>query len=214
MCRHFCVSLYATLFGFIIIFTCMAHQTFIDGVSPGRSITSAWYTSSTASRTLSGTSMATPLVTGVAALYLQRDPTMTPQQVKDAMVADGATGLVPNSQGSPNVIVSTAALTGSSPTAPVRAPTAPVRTPTAPVRTPTAPVRTPTAPVRTPTAPVRTPTAPVRTPTAPVRRPAIPISTPVRGSPTSQGCRIFLGSCSTNSDCCSNRCRSNVCFPF
>ena len=170
--------------------------------SPGRSITSAWYTSSTASKTLSGTSMATPLVAGVAALYLQRDPSMTPQQVKDAMVTDGATGLVPNSGGSPNVIVSTAALTGSSPIAPVRAPI---------------------APVRTPTAPVRTPTAPVRTPTAPMSRPAAPVRTPVRGSPTSndndddtgdQKCRYFLGSCSSSSDCCSNRCRRSLCFPF
>ena len=136
--------------------------------------------------------MATPLVTGVVALYLQRDPTMTPQQVKDAMVADGAIGLIQNRQGSPNVIVSTAALTGSSPTAPVPVPTAPVRTPNAPVRTPTA---------------------------TPVRRPVIPVPTPVRGRSNdnnndSPRCRIFLGSCSSDSDCCSNKCRINVCFPF
>ena len=187
--------------------------------------------------------MATPIVTGVAALYLQRDPSMTPQQVKEAMIADGATGLVPNSEGSPNVIVSTAALTGSTPTAPVtpvraptapvraptapvraptapvRAPTAPVRAPTAPVRAPTAPVRAPTAPVRAPTAPVRTPTTPVRTPTTPVRRPATPVRTPVRGSPSrsdtgDQKCRYFLGKCSSSSDCCSNNCRRNRCFLF
>ena len=41
----------------------------VDIYGPGSSITSAWYTSTSATNTISGTSMATPHVAGVAALY-------------------------------------------------------------------------------------------------------------------------------------------------
>ena len=70
----------------------------VDWFAPGVSITSAWYTSATATNTISGTSMATPHTTGVAALYLQAYPGSTPQQVRDGL--DGATtkGIVTNSK--------------------------------------------------------------------------------------------------------------------
>jgi subtilisin family serine protease len=40
--------------------------------SPGTNIYSSWFSSSSAYRTLTGTSMATPVAAGVAALYLEK----------------------------------------------------------------------------------------------------------------------------------------------
>ncbi|GAA2667737.1 MULTISPECIES: S8 family peptidase [Actinosynnema] len=58
----------------------------VDVYAPGQSITSAWHTSDTATNTLSGTSMSTAQVTGVANRYLHANPTATPAQVHAAIV--------------------------------------------------------------------------------------------------------------------------------
>jgi PKD repeat protein len=75
----------------------------LDLFAPGSSITSAWYTSTTATNTISGTSMAAPHVAGVAALILQGTPAASPTAVTDAIVATATTGKVTSAgSGSPN----------------------------------------------------------------------------------------------------------------
>jgi len=59
----------------------------VDIFAPGSGITSAWSTSNTATNTISGTSMATPHVTGVAARYLQTHTSASPATVRNAIVA-------------------------------------------------------------------------------------------------------------------------------
>jgi subtilisin family serine protease len=66
----------------------------VDLFAPGVGITSDWYTTGTATNTISGTSMATPHVTGVAALYLQNDPSATPDTVSNAIKANASKGIV------------------------------------------------------------------------------------------------------------------------
>ena len=57
----------------------------VDILAPGVDITSAWMTSDNATLTISGTSMATPHVTGTVALYLAGHASATPAQVADAI---------------------------------------------------------------------------------------------------------------------------------
>ncbi|MDX1804006.1 MAG: S8 family serine peptidase [Alcanivorax sp.] len=68
----------------------------LDLFAPGSNITSAWYQSDTQTAQLSGTSMATPHVTGAAALYLSAHPSATPQQVMQALTDDSVKGVVGN----------------------------------------------------------------------------------------------------------------------
>lgn len=75
----------------------------LDLFAPGVSVTSAWNTDDTATRTLTGTSMAAPYAAGAAALYLGGHPSAAPAEVSDALVARSATGRIGNAgPGSPD----------------------------------------------------------------------------------------------------------------
>ena len=70
--------------------------TCLDLFAPGSSILSAWYTSNTATATLSGTSMASPHVAGVAALYKQANPSASSTTIRNAIVNNATTNVVTN----------------------------------------------------------------------------------------------------------------------
>ncbi|KAI8594221.1 subtilisin-like serine protease-like protein PR1A [Dissophora ornata] len=78
----------------------------VEIFGPGVGITSTWIGSSTASNTISGTSMATPHVVGVAALYLSFNSLPTAQSVFNKLTQTATAGKIKGSlKGSPNVLV-------------------------------------------------------------------------------------------------------------
>jgi subtilisin family serine protease len=91
--------------------------TCVDIFAPGSSITSSWNTSDTATNTISGTSMATPHVTGVAALFLETNPTASPATVTAAIVNSSTPNKVSNAgTGSPNRLLFSLLTSGPNPT--------------------------------------------------------------------------------------------------
>jgi len=62
--------------------------TCVDVFAPGTSITAAWIGSRTATRSISGTSMASPHICGIGALLFAEHPSWTHKQVKDHVVDD------------------------------------------------------------------------------------------------------------------------------
>ncbi|MEV6347647.1 S8 family peptidase [Actinoplanes sp. NPDC051851] len=78
----------------------------VDILAPGVSITSSWYSSTTATNTISGTSMATPHVVGAAALVLQANPAYTPAQVSSYLTTNATPDVVTNAgTGTPNLLL-------------------------------------------------------------------------------------------------------------
>jgi subtilisin family serine protease len=77
--------------------------TCLDIFAPGSGILSSWFSSDTATATLSGTSMASPHVAGVAALYKQFNPGASASTTRNAIVNGSTTGVVSSAgSGSPN----------------------------------------------------------------------------------------------------------------
>jgi serine protease len=78
----------------------------LDIYAPGSNIKSAWYNSTTATKTISGTSMAAPHVAGVAALILQENPGFSPAQVTNELSNRSTKNAVTDAKnGSPNELL-------------------------------------------------------------------------------------------------------------
>jgi subtilisin family serine protease len=60
----------------------------VDILAPGNNVEAADYKCNSCKITFSGTSMATPIVSGAVALYLQTNPNMTPTQIRNKLIAD------------------------------------------------------------------------------------------------------------------------------
>jgi len=82
--------------------------TCVDIFAPGSGILSAWFSSNTATATLSGTSMASPHVAGAAALYKQANPSASATTIRNALVNNATTNVITNvGTGSPNRLLYT-----------------------------------------------------------------------------------------------------------
>jgi len=91
----------------------------VDINAPGVSITSDWYSSNTATNTISGTSMAAPHVAGAAALYLSANPTATPAQVASALTTNATSGAITAvPAGTVNLLLYTGFIGGGAPPPP------------------------------------------------------------------------------------------------
>jgi subtilisin family serine protease len=78
----------------------------VDIYAPGVGIKSAWYTSSSATNTISGTSMASPHVAGVAALVKHRYGDMSSSSVWSYIYNAASSGRIKNNpSGTPNLLL-------------------------------------------------------------------------------------------------------------
>lgn len=78
----------------------------VDVYAPGSDVTSAWNDSDEGTKTISGTSMATPHVVGAAAVYLAGHKDATPEQVAKALTEGATPDKISNpSQGTANKLL-------------------------------------------------------------------------------------------------------------
>ncbi len=165
--------------------------TCVDIFAPGQDITSSINQSDSATASYSGTSMASPHVAGVIALYLELNPNADPATVFAALIDNAGTNkLTGIGTGSPNRLLYSGFLNAAptvTPTTTAVAPTATATQTAAPTATgtqsPQPPTVTATATVRptNTTTPSRTPTntaTPIATPTVTATATPTPLPTP------------------------------------
>lgn len=85
----------------------------VDIFAPGEDIVSAYYTDDNAFMSASGTSMASPHVAGVAALYMEAYPSFTADETKGLLLSDATAGRISGTNGSPDELLYTGLLPAS-----------------------------------------------------------------------------------------------------
>ncbi|GAX19105.1 extracellular elastinolytic metalloproteinase [Fistulifera solaris] len=83
----------------------------VNVFAPGEGIISTWIDNRSVLR--SGTSMASPHVAGVAALYLEANPSWSPAQVMSAIENDSVKGVISDVRGAPNRLLNTQKIGGN-----------------------------------------------------------------------------------------------------
>ncbi len=78
-----------------------------DIFAPGKDITSAWMSGSSATKTISGTSMASPHVAGAVALLLEEDPKRKPAEIEKLLLRMASPGKISDTKGTPNKLLYT-----------------------------------------------------------------------------------------------------------
>lgn len=78
-----------------------------DIFAPGKDITSAWMNGNSATKTISGTSMASPHVAGAVALLLEEDPKRQPADIEKLLLRKASNGPIADRKGSPNKLLFT-----------------------------------------------------------------------------------------------------------
>jgi serine protease len=90
----------------------------VDLFAPGVSITSAYYSGTTATAVMSGTSMASPHTAGAASLYLEANPGASPSNVRDGLHALATKYIVSGANSANSHLLYTMGITGGSATPP------------------------------------------------------------------------------------------------
>jgi subtilisin family serine protease len=102
------------------------YGTCVDIFAPGVNVLSSWMTGDTATNTISGTSMASPHVAGVAAQYLEANGATSPPAVATALTSNATTGKVTSpGSGSPNRLLYNGFITAGTTPTPTPTPTPP-----------------------------------------------------------------------------------------
>ena len=152
----------------------------VDIFAPGSDLVGAWFGSTDIYRSSSGTSNAAPIVSGIVALMLEDNPSLTQSQVKERLKTNATRDVLFNiGSGSQNLLAYS--LFDSSSPAP---------TTTVPVTTTTIPVTTTTTPAVVVTTTTVAPQPPTRMPILKSTRPTIPL--PADMTCTNAGARIYF----------------------